>query len=140
MAKIATPYGPIRYGGPCRDNYKNIEHVGGFLLTGGPVIGRKLQRPAVDSLRDVVKVLGHPIEVTGAWRSCAEQERLYASDPTRYAPPNVTAHCRGLAIDVDTGADVEHIAHVLSLHGWHRVRPPGSANPEPWHNSYWVVV
>jgi hypothetical protein len=138
---ISTPTGPVYYGGVCRDDYPNIRISTFYVGPKGRHITRpapiKLQLPALLSLQAVEEHLGVQIHVTGTWRSCSYQTELYRSDPSRYAPPDVTAHCRGLAIDVaTTDPNFAAITRTLAAHGWHRVRP----TDEPWHNSYGVDV
>lgn len=72
----------------------------------------------------------------GTNRTCATQALLYASDPHRYARPDVTGHTRGLAIDVDQGQAIAMIHRALIGAGWKQVRP----DDEPWHYSYGVTV
>jgi hypothetical protein len=143
MSKIPTAYGPVNYGGACKDDYANIRTLTAFRPHGGGHGSRprhvpiKLQSPALASFLASEEALGHEIVVTGSWRSCAEQSRLYASDSHRYAPPNVTAHTRGLAIDASMGApDHATVRRVLLNHGWHQARP----DDEPWHFSFGVTV
>lgn len=131
---IQTPYGSIHYTDRfCKDDYANIVL---FEQGGGVVI--KLQRPAMDSFRECSKLVRFPILVTGTWRSCAYQTQLYASDSKRYADPKVTAHPKGLAIDVSQAQSTTRLAKIhaaLLKHDWHQVR-----SDEPWHYSYGVTV
>jgi LAS superfamily LD-carboxypeptidase LdcB len=135
MTTIPTQYGPIHYQNRfCKDDYANMQL---FNQGGGVVI--KLQDPALESFRACSKKLGFAILVTGTWRSCAYQSELNANDPTgRYADPRVTAHCKGLAIDVSQAQRTTILAKIhtaLLAHGWHQVR-----SDEPWHYSYGVTV
>lgn len=148
---IKTDYGTIHYGPVCKDDYPNMvvydqpgDHA---ILT--------LQRPAMKafwaaevrvalklgwSLARIEKNDGHGkaiYVIPGTNRTCETQARLYASDPNRYAAPNVTGHTRGLAIDVSQEqGNLDLINHALAAEGWHRCRP----DDEPWHWSYWVSI
>ena len=142
MTLYKTEYGPIHGGGPCRDDYNNIE-LYDQGEKGWPVL--KLQRPAIKSLKEVEErwaKLTRPwkkrrhVRVTGTWRSCAYQKELYESDNNRYAPPDKTLHTRGLAIDIHTGflPDVL-LFRILRNHGWYQTRPAD----EPWHWSFRLI-
>jgi len=148
MSDIKTPYGVIHYGGVCKDDYANIVLYDQPPKGGSPV---KLQAPAMRAFKAAQKRYakatgwsderikregGRVIALTGSWRSCAYQAQLYASDHNRYANPNVTAHCRGLAIDVSTSAPNQtKIRAALKAEGWKQVR-----SDEPWHYSYFIEV
>jgi hypothetical protein len=122
----------IRCGGPCRDNYFRIV----IHDEQGQIV--KLQRAAWESFAAAESYLGFQIVLTGSWRSCAYQRELYAKDHARYAPPDKTAHCRGLAIDVSTALPPHHqtaIRSALTARGWHQARPD-----EPWHYSFGIQV
>jgi hypothetical protein len=117
-------WGNIRCGGPCKDDYARIEHFteGGRLIT--------LQKAAMDSFRSAETECG-PIVCTGTWRPCSLQTALYAKDSSRYARPDSTAHCRGLAIDVATNqtpAKLKKIHDALMARHWHQAR-----SDEKWH-------
>lgn len=134
MTMIDTKYGKIHdVTGPCDDDYTNMK----LLHTGnGQTV--KLQGPALLSYEAAAKIT-KGIPLTGSWRSCAYQAQLYASDApahTRYAPPDGTAHTRGLAIDVSTAIPATRfraIHDALLAHGWHQPRAD-----EPWHHSFRV--
>lgn len=120
--------GLIYIGGPCKDDYGNIESA---TILGQSV---KLQKPAMDSYIAAANEVGG-IKLSGSWRSCAAQTAYYNSDHNRYAPPDQTYHCRALAIDVDTNQFPEKQAQIhaaLSKRGWFQARP----SDEPWHWSY----
>lgn len=128
MATMETKYGRIFYGGPCEDDYPNME-----LYHQRPDRVVKLQRPAIKSLKAAEERVGRDILLTGTgWRSCSLQAELYASDSNRYADPDVTLHTRGLAIDVSTEILNKKIKAALLDLGWHQVRP----DDEPWHFSF----
>src|SRR3954453_6559777 len=91
-------WGEIICGGNCRDDYDRILIY--HQIPGQAFV--KLQKAAVASLKAAEKDVGHKILTTGSWRSCRMQAELYNSNKSRFAPPNTTAHCRGLAIDVTT--------------------------------------
>lgn len=127
------PYGKIRCGGPCNDHYARIisYHHAGQVVT--------LQRAAMDSFREAEAALGFPIVVTGSIRSCSLQSSLYRSDPGRFAAPNTTAHCRGLAIDVSQSQSATRrkaIRRALMGRRWYQARPAD----EPWHYSFGIEV
>lgn len=148
--RVATKYGDIfAPDGPCKDNYRNIvTHVdrNGHSVT--------LQQGAMNSFLAAerrVWVVLHPVKarlkkykdavqpilLTGSNRTCALQTQLYASDNHRYAPPDVTLHCRALAIDVSMNNRwFKLIRRVLLSHGWHQARP----TDEPWHFSYYFTA
>jgi hypothetical protein len=144
--RVKTEFGDIwAPTGPCRDNYQNMEvynQLGSYQI----VI---LQHGAMNSFKAAEKrfyklssawAKAHPkqdrrpiIVLAGSKRDCATQRRLYASDPSRFAPPDVTLHTRGLAIDVDQRQPaLTTVYKVLAGHGWNRSRP----TDEPWHWSY----
>lgn len=115
--------------GDCRDNYPNmvVEHN----LAGQMV---KLQSPAMLAYHEAERLLGRPIRITGiGWRSCASQRALYASDPGRFADPDYSRHCRGLAIDVEnTPANLNSRSHNALV----AVGFCFGVSGEPWHAAY----
>lgn len=128
----------IRCGGPCKDDYGRIIP---FQNRNGQIL--KLQKAAALSLEHVETHLKYAVVVTGAWRSCDAQKDYYNSDPpdsfNRYAPPDKTAHTRGLAIDVSTALPLwkrKRIKSKLLAHGWFQARPVD----EPWHFSFGIQV
>lgn len=128
-----NPWGRIRCGGLCKDNYARIRHYhhDGQVVT--------LQQAALASFREAEDACGFPLVVTGSIRSCSQQTALWRSDPARFAPPNITAHCRGLAIDVSQAQAKVKLAKVnraLRARGWHQARPID----EPWHYSFGIDV
>jgi hypothetical protein len=141
--EIDTPTGVIFYGGPCRDDYDNIELYDQPPEGSSPI---KLQAPALKAFRAAEKAYGvatdrpiedRPIKLSGSWRSCAHQKELFASDSDRFADPDITGHTRGIAIDVSTAIpNQDIIAECLADNGWTRTRP----DDEPWHWSYGVTV
>jgi hypothetical protein len=143
--RYETSFGTITYGGPCKDDYVGMQ-IYDQPGSGTPV---KLQGPAMRSFRAAEeratprwlrrKDRVRPIILTGSWRDCDYQKVLYVRDPNRYAKPEVTAHCRGLAIDVSTKQGLfrrRKIHRALTRNGWRQVRP----DDEPWHYSYFVTV
>jgi len=77
-----------------------------------------------------------PILLTGVgFRSYDYQRQLYDSDRSgRYANPDGSLHCEGLAIDIHMGQSAfrrARIARELKKRGWH-YGVPG----EPWHASF----
>lgn len=141
--RIRAQHGTIFYGGPCRDDYPNMEaheHVAGQLLI-------VLQGPALEALKAAEVRYGvatnrpigrRDIIITpGSNRSCATQARLFAQDPNRFADPKITGHTRGLAIDVSTSQPNQSlIRECLLAEGWSQTRP----DDEPWHFSYGVTI
>lgn len=147
--RIKTANGYIYYGGPCRDNYHNLER---YDQGGGHTIF-ELQRPAMKAFKAAQvrlakrngwskkRIENNPdgmeiVVLAGTNRSCATQTALYRSDSSRYAPPQYTGHTRGLAVDLDQRQD--HLADIhscLLAEGWHYAR-----SDEPWHTSYWVSI
>lgn len=159
--RIKTPYGSIYYGGACKDSYRNMVTYDATPRGSGLVL--TLQRPAMEAFlaaqvryarrsgwskqrieRSKIKVggkvylEGRPILVLpGTNRSCSTQKALYASDPNRYANPNITGHTRGLAIDRSNAqSNLKVIDQSLGLEGWNKVRP----DDEPWHLSFGVTI
>lgn len=134
VPKLPTgAWGIIRCGGPCRDDYHRLRIYDQPPAGGAPV---KLQSAALESFRDAESHLGYAIALTGSWRSCSYQDELYDSDRKRYAPSQVSAHCRGLAIDVSMGQSLKRLGEVkaaLVYRGWHQARPD-----EPWHYSFGI--
>jgi len=104
---------------------------------GSPV---KLQGPAMRAFKAAEVRYGkrtgrmwRAIPLTGSWRSCSLQTQLYRSNTTRYANPDGSLHCRGLAIDVSTASPNQAIiVACLKAEGWHRFSP----DREPWHHSF----
>jgi hypothetical protein len=136
MTDYDTEHGTIHYGGPCKDDYPNIQ-LYQQRKADGPVV--KLQGPAMRAFKAAEVRVGREIPLTGSWRSCANQAQLYASDPQRYADPAITAHTRGLAIDVSTAIGLlmkMKVKRALKAEGWKQVRP----DDEPWHWSFKVCV
>lgn len=147
---IRTPNGTIHYGPTCRDDYPNFE----VYDQGGSAVVLTLQKPAMTAfkaaeVRYAKKLkwsdarikknhgLGRAIAVlAGTNRTCATQAKLYASDHSRYAPPNSTGHTRGLAIDVNQGQpNLAIVNAALLAEGWNRAR-----SDEPWHFSYFLTI
>lgn len=127
------PWGQIRCGGPCKDDYDRIEIY--HQVPGQRYV--KLQKAALESFKAAERAVGAKIYLTGSWRSCATQAALYATDQSRFAAPSATAHCRGLAIDVDMNQSArkrEQIHKALRWRDWHQSRP----DDEPWHWSMGV--
>lgn len=157
--RYRTPYGDIYYGGPCRDNYRNMLAYN----QAGPHTVFSYQRPAMRAwlaaqvryarrsgwtkrrIENTHVMLGgkrytegKPIfVVAGTNRSCSLQASLYRQDPGRYAKPEYTGHTRGLAADVHQDQDgLGVIYECLAAENWERSRP----DDEPWHWTYWVKV
>lgn len=146
-----TPYGVIHFAPKaCTDTYRNFvtyDQGGGHTVL-------TLQRPAMRAFvaaqvryakregwsreRLERNPEGRPILVLpGTNRSCETQLRLWRSDPSRYASPDVTGHTRGIAIDLDTSqANFDIVRSCLRAEGWKWVRP----DDEIWHASFGLAV
>lgn len=149
MTTYDTPNGRIfaggLAGGPCRDDYDNIEIYDQPGLPGHAPV--ELQRPAMKAFKEAERRWARltrpwrrgskirPIElIPGTTRSCAYQAELYRRDPARYAPPEVGLHPRRLAIDVRSRSRI--LKRILRRLGWRQARP----SDEPWHWSYWLTA
>lgn len=139
---FTTPFGEIRCGGPCRDNYLRIRH---YAQTAGATV--TLQLAALESFKAAeLAITPHwmrrrhkvrHISLTGSARSCSSQTALWLSDKARFAEPASSAHCRALAIDVSMAQSWwrrRKIGKALAARGWHQARP----SDEPWHWSYGI--
>lgn len=91
-----------------------------------------LDRPAALSIVRVDAALGHPLQITDAGRTNAEQWDMWRKYGwPRAAYPGTSTHETGLAIDTD-----ERIA-LLGEHGWTRpFNNPARKPYEPWHYKY----
>lgn len=136
MSEYKTKYGVIYDGGPCKDDYSNINI---YSQTQQRIV--KLQGPALRAFkaaeeRCATRRKKH-ILITGiGWRDCTLQYQLWTSDSSRFANPTTSKHCRGLAIDVDQGQGrfrLRKIQKALRAEGWNDV-----VSGEPWHYSYFV--
>ena len=128
MTDMRTEFGVVHYGGACKDNYPNIEL---YHRKDDTV---KFQRPAMHAFKAAEEKVGRLIPLTGSWRSCAYQAQLHASDPSRFADPATSLHCRGLAMDVSTATSLlfgRKIHRALTNIGWKQAR-----DDEPWHYSW----
>ena len=133
MTDKKTAYGTIHFGGPCKDDYGNIELYDQPKLGSNPI---KLQRPAMRAFKAAEERIGRYIPAA-SWRSCAYQAQCHASDPSRFADPDTSLHPRGLAIDVSTAISwlfKRKIKRALTHEGWFQAR-----SDEPWHWSFGVV-
>lgn len=141
------PWGRIRCGGPCKDDYDRIER---YAQT--PQRTVSLQHAAMGSFKAAElaitpKWMGKRVRrilVTGSLRSCAEQSALYHSDSQRFADPDTTGHTRALCIDVDQTQGLlpgfrrwrlRKINKALRFRDWHQAR-----SDEPWHYSFGIEV
>lgn len=139
--RVSTPFGDIwPCEGICKDNYRNIvisQNAGGQIV--------KLQEPAMRAYHEAERLNGRKlpwkkhrkpkaIRITGeGWRSCFSQAALYHSDPGRFANPNDSRHCRGLAIDVfNDRADL----NTRTRRCLRRVGFSFPVSGEPWHACY----
>lgn len=115
--------------GPCRDDYPNMvvrHNAGGQIF--------RMQEPAADAYAAAEKAYGRPIRITGeAWRSCSIQSALYRSDPGRFANPDSSRHCRGLAMDVyNSSANLNTASRAALI----AVGFSFPVSGEPWHCCY----
>lgn len=128
-----TPYGRAFFGGGCRDDYANMQV---YVQDGSHYL--KLQESAIQSLKLAEAAIGGKVYCTGTWRSCGTQSQLWRSDPSRFADPSLTAHCRGLAIDVSQSQSrdkLDAIHRALTARHWYQARAD-----EPWHYSFAIKV
>ncbi|MFE6733431.1 hypothetical protein [Microbacterium sp. NPDC057650] len=91
-----------------------------------------LRADAAASLRRIDRQIGHPLQITWAGRSPAEQQKLIdkwqAGEGAYAAPIDESPHPMGIAIDTDEG---KHIADIMTANGWRR-----PLKKEPWHWTY----
>lgn len=115
--------------GPCKDDYPNIvirHNAAGQLF--------KMQEPAALAYAMAEELNGRAIRITGeAWRSCSQQSALYRSDPGRFADPDKSRHCRGLAMDVYNTPDnlTARAKDSLEAVGFCQ-----GVSGEPWHFAF----
>ncbi len=151
--RIKTPYGYVYYGGPCHDNQRNLVRLDQFPKNDGNVI-LVLQGPAMRAFKaaqvryakrsgwTAKQLENNPngrsiIILAGTNRSCATQAALYRRDSNRYAAPQITGHCRGLAIDRSNAQpNLTIVDACLKAEGWKWVRP----DDEPWHASFHIAI
>lgn len=127
---VENPWGPIYHTtGPCRDDYPNIKV---WHNRAGQLV--KMQEPALEAYAEAERLNGKAILITGmAWRSCSQQWDLYNSDPGRFANPNTSRHCRGLAMDVAyTSTNLTSKARDALVAVGFNFAVAG----EPWHASF----
>jgi len=139
-----TKYGTIHVSTP--GPYKAYENLNTYVQTAQRHV--LLQGPALRAfkaaeLRITPKWMKRKgkvrhILITGVgYRDYALQKQLWQSDPGRYANPDYSMHCEGLAVDVDQGQSTRRlntIRKALLLEGWHY-----GVSGEPWHASYTVT-
>jgi LAS superfamily LD-carboxypeptidase LdcB len=136
-----TPYGVVTARNPGRftapPNLQTYKREEGDVVLQGPALRsfKEAEEAATPRrMRRKGKVL--PILLTGVgYRSYALQKSLYAGDSSgRYANPDGSLHCEGLAVDIHMGQGVlrrQRIAYHLKKRGWHY-----SVSGEPWHSSF----
>lgn len=128
-----NPFGPVYHTtGPCRDDYPNIIK---FQNRAGQLM--KLQEPAAEAYLQAEAMNGKAITGTGypfiGWRSCEVQTDLYRSDPGRFANPDDSRHCRGLAVDVtNTPTNLTSRARSCLI----EVGFCFGVSGEPWHAAF----
>ncbi len=135
-----TAYGTVtaRFPGrftapPNLNTYKR--NVGDVVLQGPALRSFKAAEEAATPrrMRKHGKVL--PILLTGVgYRSYSSQTDLYATDHNRYADPDCSLHCEGLAVDINMNQSIYRrakIAYQLKKRGWHY-----AVSGEPWHASF----
>jgi LAS superfamily LD-carboxypeptidase LdcB len=136
-----TPYGTVtaRYPGrvTAPPNLRRYERTVGDVVLQGPALRsfKEAEEAATPRrMRRKGKVL--PILITGVgYRSYALQKKYYDSDRSgRYANPDCSLHCEGLAIDINMNQSAirrARIAYHLKKRGWHY-----GVSGEPWHASF----
>jgi hypothetical protein len=155
MAIYKTPFGPVRYStipsearaicygssiysaAPFSKRHSVIKAQPAFVKGFREAEDRLGKRIAQANGWDPKKAKAHAIELTGiGWRDYDAQYTLWRGDSKRYAPPWVSGHVQGVAIDVSTAQPyLDLIAEVLYNCGFRRVRVD-----EPWHWSLGVVT
>lgn len=137
-----TPYGTVTARNPGRvaapPNLQTYERsVGNVVLQGPALRSFKEAEEAATPRRMKRKGKVLPILLTGVgYRSYALQKSLYenSDQPGRYADPDGSLHCEGLAIDIHSGQSYlrrKRIAWHLKKRGWHY-----GVSGEPWHASF----
>lgn len=130
LRDVDQPFGRVYHTvGPCKDDYPNVtttHNLAGQLLRG--------QLPALLAFHEAERLNGRAIRITGeGQRSCSLQSALYRSDPGRFAPPDTSRHCRGLAFDIEytpsnltskARASLEAVGFIFGVSG------------EPWHCAF----
>ena len=116
----------------------------------------RLDAAAAAAFAQAQRLYGRSIPITDSYRSPEVQAAGAASDPSRFATANTSAHVEGRAIDINlpalglsVGADpstwtknaaYKKLYAALSLAGWCNYQiNNGTANgrtPEPWHYSW----
>ena len=118
----------------------------------------KLAPAAAASFARVQQRFGRAIKISDSVRDYDQQAASYASDPTRFASPNSSAHVMGLAVDVDLGAiganptgnspgswpasdaTFGRLHAAFTSEGWCNWQIRGNSTKgkinEPWHYSY----
>lgn len=136
-----TPYGTVTARNPGR--YTAPPNLREYTQPNGNRV--VLQGPALRSFKDAEiaatprrlrrknRIL--PILITGVgYRSYELQRSLYSREPGRFANPDGSLHCEGLAIDIDMRQSTfrrARIAYHLKKRGWHY-----GVLGEPWHTSF----
>lgn len=139
-----TKYGTIKVTNP--GPYKKYDNINVYKQTATRFV--QLQGPALRAfkaaeLRITPKRMKRKgkvrhILITGqGFRDYDLQKSLWLSDPKRYANPDFSMHCEGLAVDVDQSQGAYRLYRIkkaLLLEGWHY-----GVSGEPWHASYTVT-
>jgi len=117
---------------------EGIERVCGRPEGLRTVDGVSLVGDAMDAFRDAEAAVG-PIEVVESYRSCREQARACEgicgrrSCPGLCAPPGLSWHQRGLAIDISqVSLDTPGVIEALKERGWCQALPES----DPGHLSF----
>lgn len=97
-----------------------------------------LQSPAAASIWRIDRQIGHPLQITEAGRSWAQQKAHWdtyqrVGHPIALHPDAPSIHQRGAAIDTDEG---KHIHAVMVTNGWIRTVWRNGVLVEPWHWEY----
>lgn len=90
------------------------------------------------SIRRIDRALGHPMQITEAGRTWAQQNVHWLNyqrngSPIALHPDTPSVHQKGAAIDTDEGQ--RHV-QLLAGHGWKRTVYRNGKLVEPWHFEY----
>lgn len=133
VREVDQPFGRVYHTiGPCKDDYDNM--IVSRNLAGQPIKG---QEAAILAFHEAERLNGRALRVTGypfgGWRSCSVQSDLYRSDPGRFANPDSSRHCRGLAFDI------ENTPVNLTVKARNSLEAVGfcfGVSGEPWHCAF----
>ncbi len=140
--------GDFGRGGGSWGGYENGLIPASALCPVAGASGEYLRADAANAFRELTAAyarrFGRPISVTDAYRSYAEQVRLFAIKPNLAAVPGFSNHGWGLALDLGGGinrfgtAEHEWMRANAPRYGW--VHPlwarANGSKPEAWHWEY----